>query len=135
SGGQLGNIAGTTTNDNAASGNCGEVLSSVVTAASPVSFTTSGTTQNLTSISVPAGDYDCWANIGFSQNSVGFTLVLAYISTATAGTLPDESLYNSIFIGAASGMSSVGIDAPYKRLSLSTTTTIYLVARADYSAG
>ena len=128
-------IIGTNTNNNATAGYVGEFVSSVVTAASPVTFTSSTTPQNLTTISLTAGDWDLTGNIGFSQGSVGFSLVVAYMSTTTAGALPDASLYNSIFVGAASGMTSVGIAAPSLRLTLSTTTTIYLIGRADYSAG
>jgi hypothetical protein len=129
-----GGIVGTTTNDNADAGKVGEFVSSTIAVASAINPANT-TPTNLTSISLTAGDWDVWGNVGFSQDTVGFTLVVAYISNATAGALPDASLYNSIFIGAASGMSSIGINAPGVRLSLSTTTTIYIIGRADYSAG
>jgi len=112
---------GTKTNDNAVAGNVGEEIQSVVAAASAVSLTTN-TAANVTSISLTKGDWIVWGNVGLATASVASTLFLAWISS-TSATAPDQSLYNS-FTGTLPA--GCGLQAPYKRFKLTTTTTVYL---------
>jgi hypothetical protein len=114
-------IIGTTTNNNAAAGSVGEVISSLIPSGAPVSYTT-GSPKNLTSITLTAGDWDVWGNILFNGTTV--TQVVGGFSTTT-GTLPDSSLYAQI-IPLATGAAG-GLAVPYQRFSISGSTVVYLV--------
>lgn len=123
-----GSIIGTATNNNAASGIVGELISSTIASGSAISLT-NNTAANVTSISLTAGDWDVYGNVFVSYTTTG-TFAYAWVSTASA-TLPDISLAGGsplVVIGA-------GIDAPYVRLSLASTTTVYLSARASFTVG
>lgn len=111
-------IIGTTTNDNAAAGSVGQLISSVISSGSAVSYTSTGT-KDLTSISLTAGDWDVYGNILFAG-----TLVQSYgvWISLTSATLPDLSLITFAGPGTTVG----GINAPYFRASLAMTTTVYL---------
>jgi hypothetical protein len=118
-------IVGTTTNDNAAAGYVGEYISSTVTA----SAITNNTFTNVTSISLTAGDWDVFGSI--LTNPAATTTqsgVSCGINTVSA-TFP--SLYTSN--GAYTAGNNAGLVAPTVRLSLNTTTTVYLVAAVVYS--
>jgi hypothetical protein len=125
---------GTTTNDSAAAGYVGEYVSSTV--ASPgTSLAVSGTVYNVTSISLTAGDWDVsgivfydsatgTVNVAFAQS--GISLVSA---TQSATFIPFSQTYNSTIASIAYASQLTGT----WRVSLSATTTVYLLARAGYS--
>lgn len=124
-------IKGTTTNNNAQAGSIGEYIESIVLSSSPVALT-NNTAANITSISLTAGDWDvfgCWKmTVAASTNS---TNRQGGIST-TSATLP-TSVYISketyTIVGSADGGQAV----PTRRLSLSGTTTVYLVAFSSFT--
>lgn len=67
-------VVGTTTNNNAASGSVGQLISAVVTAASPTSLTNNNI-ASIANIVLTAGDWDVWGNfgiIGASGTSVSY---------------------------------------------------------------
>jgi len=110
-------IVGTTTNNNAATGSVGEFVSSTILAGSAVGVS-NATAANVTSISLSAGDWDLYGNVGAGGTTVSQSL--AWISLVSS-TVPDLSLvggapYNFVY-------------APYTRISLSGTTTVYLSTR------
>ena len=119
-------IIGTTTNDNAAAGSVGEFVTSAVSA---VAITTA-TATNVTSISLTAGDWDLWGNV-FTNPAAGTTqsLLAAGISTSTAAFPTQYTLLPYTAIASV----NVGTTAPNIRLSLSGTTTVYLVASVSYA--
>ncbi len=128
-------IAGTATNDNASAGNIGEYISSAIASASAVSLTTA-TAKTITSISLTAGDWDVWGNIIFAEatGTVATTIISAIsttnnaLPTITGGTdaiqLNDASQAASSLIGQSTGT---------LRVSLSGTTTYYLIAQASFT--
>jgi hypothetical protein len=122
-----GGIIGTATNDNAASGDVGQFISSVISSGSPVSYSTA-TPKDLTFISLPAGDWDVWGNIFFNVGGV-MTASNGWISS-TSATLPDTSLIVGINI---SGLGSSGFFVPQLRFSLPATTPIYISAQFSFS--
>jgi hypothetical protein len=122
-------IIGTTTNDNAAAGSVGEFVSSVVPAG-PVALT-SATTANITSISLTAGDWDVYGDVVYSP-SIGPITVTNQGSSDTSVTFGPVSTFSSE-TGSNLGFPSTPI--PYRRFSLASTTTIYLVVNVTYSAG
>jgi hypothetical protein len=131
-------ISGTNTNDAAASGYVGEYVSSTVSVGSAITLTSLSAT-NVTSISLTAGDWDVGANVSFAGGGSVSTLIQQIVSvsttSATLDTTPGHS--DAKFVGGSSGLdigSSTSNGAIGKtRISLSSTTTVYLVARASSS--
>ncbi len=131
-------IVGTTTNDNAASGSVGQVVSSSVASGSPVPLT-NGTPADITSISLTAGDWDVYPNVMFVSAGAGFTLgnAVGWAST-TSATLPaleETALLNNGAGGLLIGAVAYGFTAPFQRLSLASTTTVYLSTQSNFSTG
>jgi len=128
-------VVGSSTNDSAASGEIGESVSSAVSQASSVSLT-SAVSANVTSISLSAGDWDVSGIVSYAAGSgyVG-SFISASVGTvsATAGTQGD----NRVDMSACPIFSVADASAiiPVHRLSLASTTTVYLVAQAGLSAG
>jgi hypothetical protein len=123
----IGQIKGTTTNDNAAAGNIGETVESDVGFVGP-SMTTSGTVYNMTSISLTAGDWEVSGSCAIQPNSgVAVAAILCGIST-TSATIPSTargwSRDNIPYTAPASGFRSLVV-SPI-RISIASTTTVYL---------
>lgn len=116
-------VQGTTAGGNAPAGYVGEFISSVIAYASAVSIS-SATAKNLTSISLTAGDWDVYGNVNFFGAAVTLQDALCWVST-TSATLPDGSLYNG-YTTSTSQMSGFGGNTPYVRISISSTTTVYI---------
>lgn len=131
---QTSGIVGTTTNNNTAAGSVGEYISNQVL--SPGAALTSLTALNATSISLTAGDWDVWATVGFAANAA--TTVSAYwgsISTvsATLNTTPGSGGYMNMAGSFPAGLANQTIPAGQMRISLASTTTVYLVAQALFA--
>jgi hypothetical protein len=123
-------IVGTTTNNNAAAGSVGEYISSVVAAISPVTLT-STVVANVTSISLTAGDWDVFGNVVISSGATGILYSYGWVST-TSATQPDGSLAAGMYIVPAV-TAQMATPVPFARLSLSTTTTVYLSAVSSFT--
>lgn len=126
------NIVGVTNGSNATAGSIGEVVSSVIANASSVTMNSNAAT-NLTSISLTAGDWDVWGNINYKTVGTSATQLSVWIST-TSATLPDTSLYNSLNLSSSISINT-GVDAPYVRINISGTTTVYLSGYLGNSSG
>jgi hypothetical protein len=126
-------LVGTNTNSNAAAGQVGETVTSALPSTSAVAYTTAQT-KNLTSISLTAGDWDVRGSAIFVLTTLpassAFQLI-ANISTVT-GTIPDDGEAGAgIVTSTATALTgSPGTAIAPRRLSLASTTTVYLVARA-----
>lgn len=130
-------IIGTTTNDNAAAGSVGEYVSSQILLGSHVSYTTSTVAQNLTSISLTAGDYDIEGNIVWDGAGATQVAQLAGWISVISATFPDTSLTSGITYGVTTfspfvAGAYIGFTVPKVRVSISTTTTIYISAYAAF---
>jgi len=128
---QTSGIVGTTTNNNANAGSVGEFVESVIASASKVSLTTS-IQANVTSISLTAGDWDLSGIIYFDPAaSTVYSIVLGGVST-TSATLPSRDTGNQAVLKSSVGGFETGapisLVLPSSRLSLASTTTVYLVA-------
>lgn len=129
-----GQYLGTSTNDNATAGNIGEVISSSIPAGSAVSLTT-GVQANVTSISLTAGDWDVWANVAFLPAASTVTTVWASAVSTTSATIPVGpnggafTQYTGFSITGGSYFTPVGT----VRISLASTTTVFLVAQANFT--
>lgn len=137
------NIVGSTTNDAAAAGSVGELITASVVFGSAVSLT-SGTIANITSISLTAGDWDVFGFAGF-VGAAGTTVnkLVGGISTTSAtldqtpgrnATLTLFASGTAIFSNLASAPATNGFEGSVcrARLSLAGTTTVYLVGGASF---
>lgn len=128
-----GGIAGTTTNDDATAGYVGEIISSTILSGSAVSFVTN-TAKDVTSISLTAGDWDVFGNIFFIVGTSS-TAQAAWCSL-TSATTPNAALRNAITMSAATiAPPGNGLNTPYLRVSVNTTTTVYLSGLIVFGAG
>lgn len=122
---------GTPTNDSAAAGQIGEFIESTLGYSSRTTLTTS-TGTNITSISLTAGDWDVSGQVVFEKDT---TTTLSYqigsLST-TSVTLGSEKQQATI-TNLATGFGQNSCVIPQQRISLASTTTIYLVAQAAFT--
>ena len=129
-----GGIVGTTTANDADAGKVGEIASSIILDGSAVSITTA-TATNLTSISLTAGDWDVWGNINYlATGTTSITGCYAWINTASAA-LPNAAYINVLRYApaAVTGAEYSAVSAPYRRISVSGTTTVYLSGYATFT--
>lgn len=126
-------VIGTTTNDNSAAGSVGEYISSSVLFASRVSVTT-GTSKTITSISLTAGDWDVQGVVVYVP-AVGTTTAQASVGISTTdNTLPTvaaENNYSALGTSAASIGCAPNVGST--RISIGSTTTVYIVANATFA--
>ena len=129
-------VVGTTTNDSAASGNVGEYVSSDMSA---VSYPTSTQWGDLTSISLTAGDWDVHLHGEFENNSATTSFADVGLST-TSGNSSTGLTLGITYLELGTTVVPTGANVePFGglliRFSLSGSSTIYVKARASYSAG
>src|SRR5579872_3005559 len=124
-------IQGTSTNGNSITRRSSDLISSVISSGSAVSMVTA-TVKDLTSISLTAGDWDIYSNVTMENASSVLSEGLCWTST-TSATQPDASLFSGI-VGANSH-SFLAITSPFVRLSLASTTIVYVSAISVFAAG
>ena len=118
---------GVTDGSDAAAGQVGEYL----TAAGGSVALASGVTADIATLALGAGDWDVWGGVNFNSNIVTqIRQVWAWVNNASA-TVPGDSLYTQITALFVDG-GVQNIAAPSRRMSLATTTTIYLSAQATF---
>jgi hypothetical protein len=129
-----GQYQGTATNDAATAGNIGEYISSSVLLASAVSLS-AGVAANVTSISLTAGDWDVEGAVHFeAQPTTQINYSAASIGSASATFGTTAGLFAASAVGNQANYddSYETVTIPRIRVSLSGTTTYYLVAKADW---
>lgn len=125
------NIVGTTTNNNAAAGSVGEYAESFTTGTA----LTSGVAANFASVSLTAGDWDVDGLVAF--NPAGGTTISGInvgISTSSAAFQNVTAGFGNL-VGLNASFSTgqfQGITAPGRRISIASTTTVYLVGQAAF---
>jgi hypothetical protein len=130
-------LAGVTNGGNASAGNIGEYISSSVAYASALSATT-GVVLNVTSISLTAGDWDVWGSVGDAPaGGTTPTSTDGWISTTSAtypASAPNggaEAFCRYTRSAGAIALFSIGMT----RMSISSTTTVYLSGVSIFSGG
>lgn len=122
-------VHGTNTNDAAASGFIGEFISAnpggVVTPAA------SGAYVNLASVSLTAGDWDVEGVVSFTPSTTTGTQVYGGISTTTGNQ--DSTNAGGFVQISVSLLNPFYLPTGARRISLSGTTTIFLVGGAVYT--
>ena len=128
-------IVGTPTNNNAASGYVGEYLSTLVPTASSVSLT-STVAANIATISLTAGDWDVWGQLTFDPAAgTLMTLQSAGINktSATISIVPTDDVSTATYYYSSSASNGATLTIAPARISIASTTTVYLVARTFFS--
>lgn len=136
-----GPITGVATNSNASAGQVGEVITATVASGSSVSLS-NGAGTNIASISLTAGDWDVSGQIDFILAGVTATLFQSGISL-TSATLPTQPGGGGL---GTDGLANVPLlttvlSATYGqpcgpvRVSVASTTTVFLVADGTFSVG
>ena len=122
-------IIGTTTNNNAAALSVGEVISSNV-AVSTTSLA-SGTIADTTSISLTAGDWDVYGTVGFFGNAATTPTFLKGWCSTTSATDPGSPNISTVFpTGVPFATAPLNFSTPFLRVSIASTTTVYLSVQA-----
>lgn len=124
-------IQGTRGANNADPTFVGEFFSSLILSASAISLS-SGTSANVTSITLSAGDYDVWGNVLVAGSAANLTAVTMWISS-TSATLPDVSLVTQEF--PANPANVIGQPVPTLRFNSASNQTIFLSTRAVFGSG
>lgn len=128
-----GGLKGTTTNDAATAGNVGQTISSYIATGSAITLTTT-VAVNITTISLTAGDWLVSGQVTYNETTATFTERVGSISQTGATILADGSeCYEGGLTVAASNKNTLPLCS--KRISLASTTTIYLVTKPTFSAG
>lgn len=97
---------------------------------------TTATASNVAALSLPAGDWDLRATTGFNSTGSSTQFIGAINTTsATFPTAPGNGAY-AVYT-ASTGASSPNYIFPigFVRISIASTTTVYLVAQATFSTG
>lgn len=126
-------IVGTTTNDSANTGSVGEYVSANALAVSM----TNATATNIASISLTAGDWDVDGQLQtvpagttvITTQAAGISSTSGTFQTINTGFFNRQTLNIS---GLAAGLGEQQ-SAPKTRISLATTTTIFLVGQANFT--
>lgn len=124
------NIYGCSNASNSPAGAVGEIISSTVLAASPVSLT-STVNVDITSISLTAGDWDVYGNISYNPPGVA-SVCFGWANTSSA-TTPDLALTNNVVTGVV--VNRWGFNIPFLRVNASGAQTVYLTASATFASG
>lgn len=128
------NIVGVTTNSNAATGSVGEYVSATVAVGSAVALV-SATPKTVTSISLTAGDWDVSGLVEFATAGTTTTSAVGGGISTTTNTFPaadDPSLFT--FQGTFAVNASTRMPCGATRISISTTTTVYLIASCTFGS-
>lgn len=123
-------IKGTAGNDSANAGSIGEFATNSATGISM----TSPSAANIASISLTAGDWDVIGNIAFNSGAGATpTTIDASLSTTstTVGPLGSRARIQATLATAGTEY----LVTPVVRISVSSTTTVFLVAASTFSGG
>lgn len=128
----MGAILGTTTGNDAPAGTLGEAFTNTLASGSAVSLTTA-TTANITSISLNAGDWYICGVGAFNPAATTTTEYLKVGISTTSATLGALGSYTSLPIAVTLNSEDAEVPTPAFRINLTSTTTVYLVARAGFA--
>jgi hypothetical protein len=121
-------IKGTTAADNANAGSIGEFLTATGTGVS----LTSGTTANITSIVLTAGDWDVSGNVEFIS-AAGTIISIAQTAVTTTTGANGANGIRGINSATQAASNNLSLVAPVQRFNVSGSTTVFLTATASFS--
>ncbi len=114
------------------SGAVGQSISSFIVAGSAVSLTTA-TAADVTSITLTAGDWDISAILELSGALTGVSFNAAV--NTTSATLPAAGSQRIQIPMVSNANSDLGLSIPSFRVSITASTTYYLIAHATFTVG
>lgn len=121
-------VQGTTTNGSASSGYVGEYITASLASGSAVSLVS---TTTVATVSLGAGDWDVRGTCSILPNSASITSVICAVNSSAAfPSLPSDG-YTLLDVSTSVRTQTFGMSS--KRLSLSATTTVYLLAGGAYT--
>lgn len=127
---------GTNTNDDAAAGQVGEIVTGTVAFASRASIS-AATVTNITNISLTAGDWDVEGSFGIFPANTTTVRLIAVCSNSTSATLDSVEARGQIDFGTgrstSDGSAAMVIPFARRRFSLASTTTVYLIGYVDFA--
>lgn len=130
-------LKGTATNDSAAAGNIGEYIESV--SAANVNAAATTVFDDLTSISLTAGDWDVTLIAYADNNGATWTLASFFIGIVAGNNSTGLAAGSNYTAGQWASSSTTPVlfttSIPSYRMSLSSTTTVYLKRSFTFSAG
>lgn len=125
--------AGTVTNDNAATGGIGELLTAALAVGSATSLVTA-TAKTIVSVSLTAGDWDVDGVVNFLPAATTSLTELSAGASSTDNTLgADGTFIGDTIAAAVLGAVTLRKAIPTQRFSLASTTTVYLVGSATFT--
>lgn len=127
-------VGGSITNDSASAGYVGQFVTATVGSGSAVTLTTS-TPANVTSMSLTAGDWDVWATCALLPAATTSITALACSTGTTSGTIGSfvSAAAQNFYTAFVPGVNTETILAPVQRISLASTTTVYVVCEATFT--
>lgn len=129
-------LLGSTTNDNAATGDVGEFLNATVGSGGAYSLT-SGTVYSVTSVGLTPGDWDLEGSAVFTQ--AGGTTATDYIvgitNSLSAWDGGETSYARTGFLTSAATTLTGTMPAVKRRVSTSSSITYYLLVRGTFTGG
>lgn len=125
-------IQGLTSGGTVSTGFVGEIISENIPSASATSLV-SGTSKDITSISLSAGHWHIQGNVYVAGSGNNLTAVSMW-SSLTSATLPDLSLVTQSFPKTGSDENAIGLTVPLLIIDITTTTTVYLSCRGVFSS-
>ena len=128
-------LVGTVTNDNAAAGEVGELLTASLASGSATSLVTA-TAKTIISLSLTAGDWDVFGSVQYIPDGTTTTAYVQQGISQTDNTLGGEGTFTSSSGGNLSGTvlgSLISENVPAQRISLAETTTVYLIGKASFA--
>jgi len=128
-----GQLPATSTNDSASTGKLGEYQVNTVTSGQALALTTA-VTRNIIISSLTAGDWDVTGQVDYTAAGGASIQYMQQGVSTTSGTLPSQDGYSSINLGAAPTVDQ-GNPVPVSRISVSTTTSVYLVTKTTFTPG
>jgi hypothetical protein len=136
------NIYGTSTNDNAAAGYVGEVISSVRLSAAAIALTT-GVVTNITSIVLTPGDWDVHGEVAITVGTGGATAMRFGTSPTSAAFATDSTIaaakynvnMNPALVAAAGSNYTAGLGTARASVPTGSPVTYYLLADCDFPSG
>lgn len=127
-------IAGTATNDSAAAGIVGQIITNSAAADSIGSWSTNSA-QNITSVSLTAGDWDVEGAVAWKDATIGTYYVTA-ITTTSANVGLDPVAFGRVDTPFITTANSYFVqNSGLVRMSLASTTTVYLVGQLGFTGG
>jgi hypothetical protein len=127
-------IVGTTAAGNANAGSVGELLSAAIAFGSRISLTTS-TSANVTSVSLTAGDWDCFGVVDYAFGATTSYTALTQGINTTSATLGAQDTYTDFGTAASvpGNSNNFTLVTPVVRVNVNSTTTTYLISQATFT--